>query len=135
MKKLLLLFLLAIVSVSLLAQRSENEQLAIQYYQNGEYEKAADLFEDLFDKKQDSYIYYYYYQTLMALNDYKKLEKVVKKQKNARLNTVFSLFTVLFSHFYLPLHPQKQKTSLEGCQSDRLGRTRNPVNGSSVPGV
>lgn len=81
MKKILLLFLLILVSVTLSAQRDENEQLAIQYYQNGEYEKAADLFEKLYDKKQDSYLYYYYYQTLMSLNDFKKLEKVVKKQQ------------------------------------------------------
>lgn len=26
-------------------------------------------------------------------------------------------------------------SNLERCQSDRLGRTRNPVNGLSVPGV
>lgn len=87
MKKILLFCLFAMVSASLLAQRSENEQLAIQYYQNGEYEKAADLFEDLFDKKQDSYIYYYYYQTLMSLSDYKKLEKVVKKQQKKQPGT------------------------------------------------
>jgi tetratricopeptide (TPR) repeat protein len=68
---------------SVVAQNNPDEKLAIQYYQDKEYEKAKELFEKIFDKKQDSYIYFYYYRTLLELKDYKELEKVVKKQQKA----------------------------------------------------
>lgn len=84
MKKILLLFSLLVLSLPFFAQQSQDEKLAIQYFQNGEFEKAAELFEDIFDKKQDTYIYYYYYQTLISLDDFKKLEKVVKKQQRTQ---------------------------------------------------
>lgn len=69
--------------ISLLAQSNPDEKLAIQYYQNGEYEKARELFEKIYDKKQDTYIYFYYYRTLIELREYKDLEKIVKKQQRA----------------------------------------------------
>ncbi|MBQ7489849.1 MAG: tetratricopeptide repeat protein [Bacteroidales bacterium] len=87
MKKLLIILAITLNLSAILAQRPENEQLAIQYYQNGEFEKAAELFDDIYSKKTDSYIYYYYYQTLLNLNDFKKLEKIVKKQQKSQPNT------------------------------------------------
>jgi tetratricopeptide (TPR) repeat protein len=65
------------------AQRSQEEQLAVQYYQQGEYEKAKAIFKPLFDKKPDTYIYSYYYPILLQLEDYKELEKAVKAQQKA----------------------------------------------------
>jgi len=65
------------------AQRSPEEQLAVQYFQQSEYEKAKTIFKSLFDKKPDTYIYSYYYPTLLYLEDYKELEKVVKMQQKA----------------------------------------------------
>ncbi|MBP5709445.1 MAG: tetratricopeptide repeat protein [Bacteroidales bacterium] len=87
MKKLLIILAITLNLSAIWAQRPENEQLAIQYYQNGEFEKAAELFDDIYSKKTDSYIYYYYYQTLLNLNDFKKLEKIVKKQQKSQPNT------------------------------------------------
>lgn len=86
MKNHILTLIFLIISTLAFAQRPQNEQLAIQYYQNGEYEKAAELFDKIYSKKQDSYIYYYYFQTLLVLNDYKELEKVVKKQQRTQPN-------------------------------------------------
>jgi tetratricopeptide (TPR) repeat protein len=65
------------------AQRSQEEQLAVQYFQQGEYEKAKAIFKPLFDKKPDTYIYSYYYSILLQLEDYKELEKVAKAQQKA----------------------------------------------------
>jgi len=64
-------------------QRSQEEQLAVQYFQQGEYEKAKAIFKPIFDKKPDTYIYSYYYLVLLYLEDYKELEKVVKAQQKA----------------------------------------------------
>jgi tetratricopeptide (TPR) repeat protein len=80
----LFLFLIIICNFFIVfAQRSQEEQLAIQYYQQGEYEKAKAILKPLFDKKPDVYIYSYYYPTLIQLEDYKELEKVVKAQQKA----------------------------------------------------
>jgi len=63
------------------AQPNQNEQLGIKYFQNGEYEKAKEMFRSIYEKKSDSYIYYYYYRTLLELKDFKELEKLVKNQQ------------------------------------------------------
>lgn len=83
MKKLLTLLLLSFVLSTAIGQnqRSQEEQLGIQYYQNGEFEKAAPMFEKVYNANPNSYIYYYYYQTLLQLGDFKEAEKVVKKQQ------------------------------------------------------
>lgn len=80
MKKLsfILLFVLAIGSV--FAQQSEDEKLALQYYKDAEYDKAVELFAKIQAKKPDSYVYYYYYASLLALDRYDDLEKLAKKQ-------------------------------------------------------
>ena len=84
MKKLLLFFLLALALSAGFGQnnqRSQEDQLGIQYFQNGEFEKAAPMFEKVYNANPNSYIYYYYYQTLLQLGNFKEAEKVVKKQQ------------------------------------------------------
>ena len=83
MRRVILLLLLIFNIFFVFAQRSQEEQLAVQYYQQGEYEKAKTIFKPLFDKKPDTYIYSYYYLVLLYLEDYKELEKVVKAQQKA----------------------------------------------------
>jgi len=80
------LFLLLIYSCNIFfvfAQRSQEEQLAVQYFQQGEYDKAKTIFKPIFDKKPDTYVYTYYYLILLYLEDFKELEKVVKMQQKA----------------------------------------------------
>lgn len=85
LKYLLLVSVFCTLSIgtpsTLSAQSDPTERLAIQHYQNREFDKARELFKSIFSKKQDSYIYYYYYRTLLELQEYKELEKVVKQQQ------------------------------------------------------
>ncbi|MCL2434850.1 MAG: tetratricopeptide repeat protein [Lentimicrobiaceae bacterium] len=83
MNRLFLFLIIAFQAFMVFAQRSQEEQLAAQYYQQGEFEKAKAILKPLFDKKPDVYVYSYYYPTLMQLEDYKELEKVVKAQQKA----------------------------------------------------
>ncbi|MCL2167555.1 MAG: tetratricopeptide repeat protein [Lentimicrobiaceae bacterium] len=84
MKQLLLLLVAILNFYTIVAQqRSQDEQLAVQYFQQGEYEKAKAIFKPLYDKKPDTYLYSYYYPVLLYLEDYKELEKVVKAQQKA----------------------------------------------------
>lgn len=73
------LILIAALTASF-AQKSQEEKLGIQYFQNAEYEKAAPMFEKVYNANPNSYIYSYYYMTLLQLGDFKGAESVVKKQ-------------------------------------------------------
>ncbi len=80
MKKFLFTLLFAFSIVSLFAQQSDDEKLALQYYKDKEFDKAIELFEKIQNKKPNSYIYYYYYSSLLELERYNDLEKLTKKQ-------------------------------------------------------
>jgi tetratricopeptide (TPR) repeat protein len=77
MKRLLLIpFLL----ISLLIRAQDMDQsLAVQFYQNQEYTKAAELFSKLYDKNPNEVNYRYLYNTYIQLKEYDKLDKIVKK--------------------------------------------------------
>lgn len=62
------------------AQPATKEEIAVQYFQNQEYDKAAVLFEELWDKKPDPFIYNYYLDCLLAMAEYRKAEKFVSRQ-------------------------------------------------------
>jgi len=88
-KPVITLLLFALLSLSSSAVKSQtaepanpspDEQLAVQYYQTGEFEKALVYYEKLFNKKQDELYYNYYVDCLIQTKDYKKAEKVIRKQ-------------------------------------------------------
>jgi tetratricopeptide (TPR) repeat protein len=79
MKKIYLaLHFLVWAYVPLFAQEA---QLADQYFQNGEYEKAESIYEKIF-KKNESNDYYFnkYMETLIALEKYEEANKVIAGQ-------------------------------------------------------
>jgi tetratricopeptide (TPR) repeat protein len=57
------------------------EQLAREYYKNKDYEKASELFGQLYEESPSSQYYIYYFNCLLYLKDYKTAEKLVKKQR------------------------------------------------------
>jgi len=81
MKQLFLLILF--LSAHVLSSQTDESQrnLALQYYNNGEYEKAATLFDDLYEKSGHSdYFYRYLLNTYLKLENYKAAEKLSKNQ-------------------------------------------------------
>ncbi len=74
---LLLIFLL--VSVFSISAQSVEEKLALQYFQNKEYDKAADLYKEIYKKKPTPIFYNYYLDCLFANEDYKTAEIFVKQ--------------------------------------------------------
>ena len=88
-KKILciLIFLISILNVTI-AQTTTDEQLAAQYFQNGEFEKAADLYESLLDKNPNPFYYNNLIQSLINAKDYKKAEKIVKKRIRQNPNDI-----------------------------------------------
>jgi len=67
-------------------KKDPRERLAINYYQQKEYDKAAELFQQLYKGKRSNYLYSYYFNCLIAIRDYKQAERVVKQQKKSNPN-------------------------------------------------
>jgi len=61
--------------------QTNNEQLAVQYFKNQEYEKAVGLFKRLYNNRPDAYYYNYYLETLIALQDFKRSRKNSSKKQ------------------------------------------------------
>ena len=78
--KILFTFLLLLFCCgSVFAQPNTDEQLAVQYFQEKEFEKAVSLFEDLYNKKPSPFYYNYYLDCLFELGDFKKAEKFLSR--------------------------------------------------------
>lgn len=75
-------FLLAILllPVKAFSQVNTDEQLASQYYQNKEFDKALDYYESLFNKVSPQLYYQPYLSCLIQTKNFNKAEKLVKKQ-------------------------------------------------------
>lgn len=65
------------------ASDNNDEQVAMQFFQDKEYDKAAEIYERLYSTKPTYYFYTYYLFCLVETGDYAKAEKLVKSaQKN-----------------------------------------------------
>ncbi len=60
------------------SSKTVEEQLASQYFQNKEYDKAVEIYDKLFDKEPTVYFYNQYLSCLIELKDYEKAEKILK---------------------------------------------------------
>lgn len=62
------------------AQRGDTDsKLAIQFFEQKEFEKANIYFDKLYDQSPEQW-FNYYYKSLVAVKDYSKAEKICKKQ-------------------------------------------------------
>ncbi len=81
-------FILVIISLfsgnNLHAQKntiSSENQIAMQYYRNGEYEKAAEVYQRLYLSNHSSAYYTYYLKCLIYLKKYDQAESLVKQHQ------------------------------------------------------
>jgi len=79
MKRIIVLLLLVLVSSSLRAQLNSDEALAVQYFQTGEFEKAAVIYEKLFSRTKNNGYYDPYFTSLLKTKRYGDAEDLVKK--------------------------------------------------------
>ena len=93
MKKLLIpLILFFAVNLSNAQVSSTDEALAFQYYQNGEYDKAAVIYKKLYDQKRRTAVYDQYYESLLKLKAYDEAEQLVRRQmKSAPGNYMYAV--------------------------------------------
>lgn len=76
--KNIIFFLFIFISTNISAQSPQDRQLADQFLNNAEYEKAAQLYDKLMDRDPFG-TYPQYLRCLLALKDYETAEKLVKK--------------------------------------------------------
>lgn len=92
LKYIFLLFAFVFTHLHTFAQPTTDEQLAQQFYQNKEFDKALDYYEKLYNKKSPDQFYTPYLNCLLETKDFKKAEKIVKKQiKNHPLELNFNV--------------------------------------------
>ena len=83
MKKFLLLLLIITFTSELRAQLSNEEAMAVQYFQSGDYEKAAVLYEKLFNRTKNASYYDPYFSCLLRIKKFDEAEKLARVlQKN-----------------------------------------------------
>ena len=84
-----------------------DDKLAMQYYEQKQFDKAAAYFEKLYDKQPDAY-FTYYFKCLIETKDYKTAEKITKRQiKHSDGNT--HLYVKLGTVYRLMGNPDKEK--------------------------
>jgi tetratricopeptide (TPR) repeat protein len=80
-KHIFILFAITLLPVVVSSQtNTTDEQLALQFYQNKEYDKALDYYEKLYYKVSPQLFYKSYLNCLLQTKNFNKAEKLVKKQ-------------------------------------------------------
>lgn len=75
-----LLLLIFSFSAQLSAQTDTDEQLAAQYFKNGEYAKAEVYYQKLYKRYGDEFFFRYYIDCLLKLENFSEAEKTVEKR-------------------------------------------------------
>lgn len=88
-----LIFLMALSAFSQQLNTAQSEaQLAASFYQNKEYEKAAKLYLELFQKTSMAHYFDYYINSLVFLKEYdtavKELRREIRKTNNTNLEII-----------------------------------------------
>lgn len=82
----LLLLVFALLPALLQAQPGTDEQLAAQYYQQGDYERAVLYYEKLYRKQPTDYYYEQLFKSYSGLRNIEAAEKLVKDHQKKRSN-------------------------------------------------
>jgi len=93
-------------------EKASDSQLAYQYFQSKEYDKAAMLYEKLFKDSQSHTYYLYAIKSYIALKDFDKAEKSLKKQlKKDQVD--LTLYVELANIYALNNQADKQNKTLQ----------------------
>ncbi len=76
-----------------------DEQLAGQYFNNGEFEKAAMYYEKLYAKNNNEYYYRFLFQCFIAMKSYDDAEKLIKKHSKNKPTP--EIYTVDYGIIYI----------------------------------
>ncbi|MBL0031370.1 MAG: hypothetical protein IPP27_04030 [Bacteroidetes bacterium] len=106
-----LLTLLLFFALNSFGQMGQDRQLADQYLNNAEYEKAAQLYDKLMDKDPFG-TYPQYYKCLLAMKDFNEAEKLTKKMIKKQETSLSYLVDLGFIYAQVN-QPDKAKSQYE----------------------
>jgi len=112
--KIVFAFITSVVlTLNSFAQKPTNnhDKLALQYFEQKEFEKANEYFEGLYDKNPEGW-YTYYFKSLLGAKDYSKAEKITKKQLKQNKNNVY-LYVYLGRVYKILNEEKKEKDAYE----------------------
>ncbi len=116
------LFIVIFISFICFSISAQDSRLANQYYQSGEYEKAASMYLKLFNKtKKNDYYFNKYIESLIAIEKYDEAEKGIKKQLKTRPNDVqlFVTYGNLYEKQFDSVNAEKQyKLAIQNMAPD-----------------
>lgn len=92
-------------------QTLNSDKLAMQYFDQKEYEKANTYFEELYDKNPDTW-FVYYYKSLLGAKEFSKAEKVIRRQLKQNKFDVY-LYAYLGRIYKQTGDEKKEKESYE----------------------
>lgn len=117
--KYLSLFLLALAFNYSFSQKNQNaEKLALQYFEQKEFDKANVYFENMFEENPDIW-FSYYYKSLVAVKDFSKAEKITKKQLKANKANVY-LYVYLGRIYKIQNEEKKEKEAYQKAIKELL---------------
>ncbi len=102
--------------------QSTDNQLAFEYFNSNEFDKAAELYKKLYEANRSKMYFNYYIRCLVELEEYKKAEKYIKKQ--IRRDSPDPAFYVELGALYKKQHKNDNATkqyeeALELISNDR----------------
>lgn len=119
---LFLLFILGLCQLSI-AQPENDAQLANHYFNNGEFSKAIEYYEKLYKKEPIKFYFERYYQCLLAENNLKSAEKLLKQQVDNSNGA--AEYSILLAQFYEENQEQSKADKIYNSLIDNL--TPNPT--------
>ena len=124
MKYLLILGLL----VSGLHLSAQQSKLAAQYFSDGEYEKAASVYQKLYEKNNHNFYYFdKYVECLISLEAYDECEKAIKKaiKKNPNNVQLYVAYGNLLEQQFMPEKAkEKYELAIKKMPKDKYQVTR-----------
>ncbi|MBX2815974.1 MAG: tetratricopeptide repeat protein [Saprospiraceae bacterium] len=123
MKKALVLSVLFLFGF-LSSLDGQTSKLAMQYFETGEYEKAAQLYKELYAKDRRSTFYFdKYVESLLALDDFAGAEKIVAsrlRKEPDNLNLLVTQGKILEAQYNEEDAEKTYQTAIKRLPADRL---------------
>ena len=105
-------------------KKSSTTQLAISYYRTDQFDKAAELFSQLYEEKPSHYLYTYYFNSLIKLKEYKKAEKLIKQQIKKFRNYRYKIDQ---AYVYELMDSKKKSTRILDKLTDNIPENKSQV--------
>lgn len=107
-----------------LAVSAQTSKLAMQYLETGEYEKAAQLFKELYNKEKRTDFYFdKYVESLLAMEDYSAAEKIVAsrlRKESGNLNLLVIQGKILEAQYKEEEAEKIYASAIKKLPADRL---------------